>query len=344
MKKILFLINYPTPYQIQFFDTLKKIFKIKVIFIGKKLRNYNFKLIKNNYSEILENSKDKLKLIDKIFKDLNPNTVIIGGYKLKYSKYLSQISIRNNTKIIYWLEKINLKNKAKQIMVHFALKFFLRNSNGILAVGNEAKSFYIKYNKNTINFPYSIKIKDFTKKFLRNKKINFLYVGQMIERKNILNLITAFKSIKKNNITLTLVGEGSQKNIIKSRIKNDKRIKIQNFKNAKKLQNYFMKSDVFILPSNYDGWGVVITEAMSHSNAIITTSSSGVTKDLIKNGFNGKIINPSVKSIEQGMIYYIKNKELIKKHGNENKKIIFKSKSNAMNASNNLKKYLSKLY
>ena len=110
----------------------------------------------------------------------------------------------------------------------------------------------------------------------------------MIERKNILNLINAFKLIKNENITLTLIGDGSQKNIIKSKIKNDKRIKIKNFKNDNKLQKFFMHSDVFVLPSKYDGWGVVITEAMAYNNSIITTSTSGVSKDLIKNKLNGK--------------------------------------------------------
>ena len=188
-------------------------------------------------------------------------------------------------------------------MVRFALNF-LKNADGILAVGNEAKSFYFKYNKNTINFPYSIKVNHFKKSFFKKNKINFLYVGQMIERKNILNLINAFKLIKNENITLTLIGDGSQKNIIKSKIKNDKRIKIKNFKNDNKLQKFFMHSDVFVLPSKYDGWGVVITEAMAYNNSIITTSTSGVSKDLIKNKFNGKIVDPSIKSIKDGMILY----------------------------------------
>ena len=79
-----------------------------------------------------------------------------------------------------------------------------------------------------------------------------------------------------------------------------------------------MHSDVFVLPSKYDV-GVVITEAMAYNNSIITTSTSGVSKDLIKNKFNGKIVDPSIKSIKDGMLYYIKNKGLIKKHGNLNK-------------------------
>ncbi len=173
MKKILFLINYPTPYQIQFFKSLKKIFKIKVIFLGKKLKNYNFKLKKNNFSLFLENANDKISIINKNFKSLDPDAVIIGGYKLKYSKYLSKLSSSNKTKVIYWLEKINFKNNFKGIMVRFALNFFLKNADGILAVGNEAKSFYLKYNKNTINFPYSIKINHFKKKFFKKKKLIF---------------------------------------------------------------------------------------------------------------------------------------------------------------------------
>ena len=343
MKKILFLINYPTPYQAQFFNSLKKIFEIKVIFIGKKLKNYNFKLKRNNFSLFLGNSKNNIMLINKNFKIFNPDTVIIGGYKVRYSKYLSKLSITNKTKIIYWLEKINFKNNLKKILVRFALNFFLKNADGILAVGKEAKSFYSKFNNNVINFPYSIKVNHFRKKFFKKKKINFLYVGQMIERKNILNLIEAFKLITSENITLILVGDGQQKNIIKSKIKDDKRIKIRDFKNDKILKSFFMHSDIFVLPSKYDGWGVVITEAMSYNNSIITTSTSGVSKDLIKNNFNGKIVNPSIKSIKEGMIYYIKNKKLIKKHGNKNKKIISKSKSNTINAVKNLEKFLKKI-
>ena len=46
MKKILFLINYPTPYQIQFFNKLKEYFNIKVLFLYRKLDNYKFILKK----------------------------------------------------------------------------------------------------------------------------------------------------------------------------------------------------------------------------------------------------------------------------------------------------------
>ena len=63
MTKILFFINSPTPYQLQFFDSLQSVMDLKVIFHEKNLSNYDFKFKKKKYDFFLENSKkNKLSL------------------------------------------------------------------------------------------------------------------------------------------------------------------------------------------------------------------------------------------------------------------------------------------
>ena len=196
-----------------------------------------------------------------------------------------------------------------------------------MAVGKIATKYYSKFNNNVINFPYSIEIKKRNKKFFKNNKINFLYVGQLVKRKNVINLVKAFSKIKNEKIVLRLVGEGESKKIIKKFIAKDKRIKIIRFQNGKGLVKYFNESDVFILPSSYDGWGVVVTEAMSFKNAIISTKNSGVANDLISNKKNGLLINPTEESIYKAIKFYIQNKNFIKKHGliNSKKKFILQN-------------------
>ena len=159
-------------------------------------------------------------------------------------------------------EKIEFKNFIKKLSSKTILDIF-KNSYGILAVGNEAKKFYSKFNKNTLNFHYSIKIYNLKKKiFFKNNNINFLYVGQIIERKNILNLIKAFKKICYKKMTLTIIGNGNLKEKAKKMSNNINNIKIINFFNKDKLKKYLINSDIFILPSKYDGWGVVVMEVI----------------------------------------------------------------------------------
>ncbi len=342
MKKVLFFINSPTPYQLEFFEYLSKIINLKVIFHDKKLKNYNFTYNKKNYLLFLNGSKIKKKFfINSLIERFKPDFIIFGGYKLNFTSFIINICNVKGIKFLFWLEKIYFKNSLKKILLNLYFKLYLKKSSGILAVGEEAKKFYKKYNKNTINFHYSIKIKKkINKNFFHKKKINFLYVGQFIERKNILNLLRAFRNINHENATLTLIGEGGLKSKMNFLSNDDKRIKILNFKNDKFLKKYYKNSDVFILPSKYDGWGVVIMEAMSYKCAVIVTNSSGVSNEFIKNNYNGKIIGTTVPDIMQSIKYYINYKNKIISHGRINKLKISKSDANSEIAANKLKKFL----
>ena len=78
-KKILFVINTVSPYQLDFFNKLNKYVNLKLIF---HIRNYvNYKL----------------------------NLVIFGGYRLPHnSKFISFIK-NKKIQFFYWLEKLNEK-------------------------------------------------------------------------------------------------------------------------------------------------------------------------------------------------------------------------------------------
>ena len=52
-----------------------------------------------------------------------------------------------------------------------------------------------------------------------------------------------------------------------------------------------MQNNILILPSKYDGWGVVIIEAMSRGMALISSDNVGASKEYLKHNFNGRIFN-----------------------------------------------------
>lgn len=338
--KIIFYINYPTPYQIEFFDEINKICDLKVIFLNKKLKNYNFIFSNRKYVFFVKNNYN---FITNTIKKFKPNFLILGGYKLKYTKTILGLCTKNNYKYLFWLEKIEFKNIVKKIILKNYFKYLLKKCYGILAVGNEAKDFYLRYNKNTINFHYSIKISKIKKKkYFMNKKINFLYVGQLIERKNIINLIKAFQKLSNNKTTLTIVGNGDLKKKVELMSLSNKNIKISKFLNKNLLKKYFINSDVFILPSKYDGWGVVVMEAMSFRCAVICTNSSGISLEYIKNNFNGKVSGFKINELHESLKYYCDNKSLIKKHAERSRLKVLNSSINSKHAAKKLINFFKK--
>ena len=219
-------------------------------------------------------------------------------------------------------------------------------SHGILTVGNEAKNNYKKFNKSVINLPYSINIDKFKKKkiFFKKNKINFLYVGQLIDRKGINYILKAFSHLSDTNkekISLTIVGDGPYKKKILNLLKYEKYISYKPFLNQNKLIPIFFKNDVFIFPSVFDGWGVAPTEAMAAKMSLIVTKNVGMSEILNKK--KSKIINYSYLELLRAIENRINNQSNVIQEGNFNSKLIKRSLCNVKHSTKYFIKFLKKL-
>lgn len=344
-KKIILLINTVTPYQIDFFESLRKKVNLKVIFYDKKYKNYKFNFKKKNYQIFLNPKKDSLKDILIEIKKFKPNLIIFGGYRLKHSSKIITYLKEGDIKFYYWLENLNKKNFFKYKLVNFLIRKKIKLSNGVLSVGKIAKKLYSEKFKNVINLPYSIKIISNKKKsYFSNGKINFLFVGQLIERKGLHLMLDAFDKLsqdEKKRIQLHIVGEGNlKKKLKKFQIKNNF-IKYYGFLFGKALDKIYEKSDVLIFPSIFDGWGVVPMEAMSKSLSLIISKNAGVS-EILKDKKNGLNILPNTKELYSAIKKCIKNPMIVKNQGLRNQKLISDSICNSEISSNYLIKKISK--
>lgn len=126
-----------------------------------------------------------------------------------------------------------------------------------------------------------------------------LYVGRIDWNKNLHILMYSMKEIlrRKSDVKLVIIGRdwGNYISSLKALAKN---LDIQDavmftgeisFNNLIKA---YVDSDVFVLPSVYEGLPTAVLEAMACGTPVVATSSGG-TGSLIINGFNGYIVNPS---------------------------------------------------
>ena len=133
-------------------------------------------------------------------------------------------------------------------------------------------------------------------------KIVILYMGRIIKRKGLHVLIKAFSAIEqqRNDCVLLVCGNGDFFPACK---KIAYELGIQNILflgsiPENKIASCYKTADVFVLPACKDstdrvvteGWGLVINEAIGMGIPIITTNVVGAAMDLVKNDFNGYIV------------------------------------------------------
>ena len=155
-------------------------------------------------------------------------------------------------------------------------------------------------------------------------KLKLLFVGSISERKGFNDLLKAINNLK-IDYELNVLGEFSSEEIevwIKSFISINKlKVNFLGYLNGIKKDIIIKNSDVLILPSYAEGFPMVIPEAMAFGCAIISTKIAGIP-EIIKEGFNGYLINPGEidelsKRIEK--LYF--NRNILKEIKNINLKL-----------------------
>jgi len=117
----------------------------------------------------------------------------------------------------------------------------------------------------------------------------FLYVGSLIERKNLLNICKAFLLLKDEmNIPLIVIGDGKQyKQIIKKFIsQNNLERKIillseqpkaqtsKTFQTAEDFPEIYQSATALVYPSYFEGFGIPVLEALWSRLPVITSNTS----------------------------------------------------------------------
>ncbi|MGI4022361.1 MAG: glycosyltransferase family 4 protein [Janthinobacterium lividum] len=122
----------------------------------------------------------------------------------------------------------------------------------------------------------------------QSKPLRLLFVGGLSQRKGIADLFAAVENLK-DHVQLTVVGKKvSDQDCLALDKALAKHKWIPSLAHAKVLK-LMHEHDVLVFPSLFEGFGLVITEAMSQGTPVITTDRTA-GPDLIKHGENGWLI------------------------------------------------------
>ena len=148
---------------------------------------------------------------------------------------------------------------------------------------------------------------------LANRKLKILFVGGLSQRKGLSYLFEAVEGLQ-NKVELTIVGNKAVPNCNALNIALDQHHWIPSLSHDQVLA-CMREHDVFVFPSLFEGFGLVITEAMSQGVPVITTDRTA-GPDIIKDGVDGWIVPAaSSRAIKEVLIKILEAPEIVEKFG-----------------------------
>jgi len=258
---------------------------------------------------------------------LKADAIICAGWM--DSDYIKTIkSLSNKIPKILTMDN-HWEGSIKQYILRAISPFYLKKIFSHIWVPGKPQKEYAKmlsFSENQILTGFYVANTDIFNKIKYKVENTFVFVGRYIEHKGIIDLWTAFTELKKelpNSWKLKCIGTGD---LWENRIINDD-IEHVGFLQPNNLLNH-ISGGVFILPSHFEPWGVVVHEFATAGFPIIVSDKVGSgTNFLNNNGF----------TFESGNIEDLKNKmkKIILSDADELRKMSNKSRKLSNSITNN---------
>jgi glycosyltransferase involved in cell wall biosynthesis len=315
MSKIVFLQPGYGHYRDEFFDILSKRFDISVI-LDSAANTYPNAVdaARTKGQKVIRLGPKPIGIIDALLREKPEVVVTFDSTSVRTFVAFFYATIFRK-KIVLWIEQwrdamypgISVKNVLCRFRKLVAEEVIAR-CDSVVATGTKAYEYVLsKRGRSQGVFkvlqcavdqqkqPYSGNI--FEKDL--SSGLTFLYLSRIIPWKGLDILIKAFAQLRRRrkDVFLLIAGYGPFKAECE-KLCNE--LKIDGFRFLGALEpaatrEIYAQANVFVLPSRiignfYEGWGLVINEAMSMGLPVIATDAVAASYDLVVPGFNGLIV------------------------------------------------------
>lgn len=313
MKKILFISNIPTPYRNDFYNELGKFVDLTVVYEAEGAHdqgirfNWNISEIKNYKAIFLKNGDiEENKVNTKIFRYLHMTWDYIFVTNYSYRTEMVALIYLKINRIPYILEVDGGSIKKESCVKKFIKKILISGAKTYFSPSQKTDKYLIYYGakaERIVRNPFtSLHSNQILEKPLTNEEKNnirntlgifehnvIIGVGQLIYRKGWDLLISIANEL---DAGIYIIGDGDLKAKYEKLIKEKdlKNVHLVGFVSNELTTQYYQAADLFVLPTRYDVWGLVINESLANGIPVITTKECTAGVELIDNNKSGILI------------------------------------------------------
>ncbi len=340
MKKITWCAVARAPYLDYLHTELNKHFDLKVFYKLKK-RTHPWELDKVAYNH----SNIDGHLFEAIRSSMNSNLLMVSGWAFWQHLIIMLIPMKS-TKKIYWTDTPNLDRKewtgVRGYIRRAIVKIVFNVFDEVWSTGTpgcealeklgckkeKIQSFtfffdlsrYLNKDPEKLSKAAAFKAKNTN----ADTEIIFLSAGQVIPKKRFENAIEAISRLNNEKAILWIAGTGPVEGELKAYAKKlnvTKQVKFLGWLQQDEVELAFMTSDVFVHPSHFDPFPIVVLDAMTWGKPIIATQESGSAKDRVVHGKSGFLYpTGNVDRLTEHLKFFVENREEIKNFGLEARK------------------------
>jgi glycosyltransferase involved in cell wall biosynthesis len=218
-------------------------------------------------------------------------------------------------------EAVNPNRKHSIIKRTLRLTFgrlIVRRATGILPVAKLGEKFYQSLGaKDEQIYPFGYfrgePLVNQAYQAAEKEKIELIFVGQLIRRKGVDLVLEAIAPLvsEHKHLTFTIVGDGEWRGYLQNQTYSmglDKHVHFSGVLRADQIPARIQQADVLVLPSRWDGWGLVVNEALSVGVPVIVSNKCGAS-DLIRSGNNGYVFeSENVVDLRDKLLDFLQRK------------------------------------
>jgi glycosyltransferase involved in cell wall biosynthesis len=255
-------INYEIPNQI----------KIKILLPEEEYQSTNFYNLKNLYKMASSYSKFiRTENIDISLSFLVLPNLLNSITKMRNKNLTTIISERNFPSVAY-----KFKKSSYIIAKTFFPTLYNKNdklfSNSVYINEDLKENFGVKIPMSVIYNPILIYDDKKIKNITADTILNIINVGSFKPQKNHEMIFRALSNCNQNQYALSIIGRGTLEDQLKSNVEEFNLKNVTFLGYQKKVRDYLVKNDVFVLSSSSEGFPNVLLEALSVGLPIISTN------------------------------------------------------------------------
>ena len=335
--RILWLTNLPAPYRFPIWDHLSKHLPLNVAFLLKTENWRKWSVPKkttwqHQYLSLNSVNFREFELVPSIrgARNLLKNTdlLIAGGWEAPFYIRTVILAKRKRIPIIQFYESTSDSHRFNNLLIRkirsaiFSKADFIvtagsASTKAVTAMGIAPEKIITLFNPVDVSWFHTF-AKDHRTPTTTGHR--FIYVGQLIERKNVATVIRSFAEIKNDNDTLTIAGDG----LLSQELKNlaatlgiSDSVNFVGHKNQEELAALYAASNTLILASTNEVWGLVVNEALASGLHAVVSDKCGVS-EFVKDMKGAYICSTDQQSIKTMLIKsrdkwagYIKEPEIL---------------------------------
>lgn len=318
--RVLWLTNLPAPYRFPVWDRMAKDVTLKVVFLLKRRnwRNWPEPRGKNWKHEYLSFNSWQISEYDiipsfrgarKMLQDVD--VAIIGGWESPMFIRSILLAKKKKIKVIQFYESSGDSHRFSGGLVAVIRRWILAKPDEIVTIskvsaqtlidmGVPSERIRVLFNPVDVNWYHEYANRHRVTDLQGHK---FLFVGQLIERKNVANIIHAFCAMRNQADKLTIVGDGPLLEALKRLVNSlgiADSVHFSGHRNQEELAAQYASSHTLILASTNEVWGLVVNEALASGMHVVVSDKCGVA-EFVKDMVGAYVCRTDQKSIQGAM-------------------------------------------